>query len=348
MINRKSDTDKFEVTVIIPVYKVEKYLYNSVQSVINQSYTNIQIILVDDGSPDTCPQICDELEKKYQNIKTIHKENGGLSSARNAGLEAIDSTDYIVFLDSDDQLEKNAIAGMVELAVNTNAEMVIPDRYTKIDERSGKKYIALHYPKSMYTEDPKKFARDVLIEQGRAWRAHALLYSYALICRSGARFPEGHIAEDISFNLIVLSYAEKIKCYPYSTVNYLKRAGSITNTFQENFEKDIWYIDEQAYNFLKRIGSINREDLEKRDALLCRNIVTYIFSIMNKKNNLTWEQKTEKAKALLSDSRARNVVRKKHVIPYFESAKTRFALLFIYKLLYYKQDYLAYKILSKI
>lgn len=93
-----------KVSVIIPVYKVEKYLDKCVESVVNQSYKNLEIILVDDGSPDNCPQMCDEWAKKDNRIKVIHKENGGVSSARNKGLE-IAKGEYIQFVDSDDYLE---------------------------------------------------------------------------------------------------------------------------------------------------------------------------------------------------------------------------------------------------
>ena len=75
------------ISIIIPVYKVEKYLDKCVQSVVNQSYHNIEVILVDDGSPDSCPQICDEWAKKDKRIKVVHKQNGGLSDARNVGID---------------------------------------------------------------------------------------------------------------------------------------------------------------------------------------------------------------------------------------------------------------------
>jgi glycosyltransferase involved in cell wall biosynthesis len=93
-------------SIIIPVYKVEKYLDECVQSVLSQSFTDYECILVDDGSPDNCPQICDEYAKKYEQIKIIHKENGGLSDARNVGILQA-SGEYIVFLDSDDYLADN-------------------------------------------------------------------------------------------------------------------------------------------------------------------------------------------------------------------------------------------------
>ena len=92
------------ISVIVPVYKVEKYLNKCVQSIIQQTYTNLEIILVDDGSPDNCPQMCDEWAKKDSRIVVIHKKNGGLSDARNAGI-AVAKGKYIGFVDSDDYIE---------------------------------------------------------------------------------------------------------------------------------------------------------------------------------------------------------------------------------------------------
>ena len=100
------------VSIIVPVYKVEAYLDRCVQSLLNQTYANLEIILVDDGSPDNCPLICDQYAKKYGRVKVIHKPNGGLSSARNAGLD-IASGDYIAFVDSDDWAEANMITHLV-------------------------------------------------------------------------------------------------------------------------------------------------------------------------------------------------------------------------------------------
>jgi len=94
------------VSVIVPVYKVEKYLDRCVESIVNQNYKNLEIILVDDGSPDNCPEMCDEWAKKDTRIKVIHKENGGLSDARNAGIK-IATGRYLVFVDSDDYIDQN-------------------------------------------------------------------------------------------------------------------------------------------------------------------------------------------------------------------------------------------------
>ena len=92
------------ISVIVPIYKVEPYLHRCVDSILAQTYQNIEVILVDDGSPDSCPEICDEYAAQDERIKVIHKANGGLSSARNAGLDAA-SGDWVSFIDSDDWIE---------------------------------------------------------------------------------------------------------------------------------------------------------------------------------------------------------------------------------------------------
>ena len=97
-----------KVSVIIPVYKVEKYLEKCIDSVINQSYSNLEIILVDDGSPDNCGKICDKYAKKDNRIRVIHKTNGGLSDARNNGIK-IATGNYIAFIDSDDYVTEDYI-----------------------------------------------------------------------------------------------------------------------------------------------------------------------------------------------------------------------------------------------
>lgn len=100
------------ISVIIPVYKVERFLHRCIDSVIHQTYTNWEMILVDDGSPDTSGDICDEYAKKDERIKVIHQKNKGSSGARNAGLDKA-TGEWIYFLDSDDYIKKNALEGMI-------------------------------------------------------------------------------------------------------------------------------------------------------------------------------------------------------------------------------------------
>ena len=110
------------VSIIIPIYKVEPYLRCCLDSIVNQTYTNLEIILVDDGSPDGCPKICDEYAAKDNRIVVIHKENGGLSDARNAGLDVYKG-DYVYFIDSDDIIPSNCIYALFEILSKENADI---------------------------------------------------------------------------------------------------------------------------------------------------------------------------------------------------------------------------------
>lgn len=116
-----------KIFFVIPVYKVEKYLKRCVESVLMQTYPDFEIILVDDGSPDGCPGICDDFAEKYENVSVIHKANGGLSDARNAGIryvqEVADRDDYLTFLDSDDYVRSDFSKRMIELMEKNNCNM---------------------------------------------------------------------------------------------------------------------------------------------------------------------------------------------------------------------------------
>lgn len=111
------------ISVIVPIYNVEKYLDRCVDSIINQTYKNLEIILVDDGSPDNCPQMCDDYAKKDSRIKVVHKENGGLSDARNVGME-VATGEYVSFIDSDDYVSLDFYETLLETIVDNDSDIV--------------------------------------------------------------------------------------------------------------------------------------------------------------------------------------------------------------------------------
>ena len=124
------------ISVVVPVYKVEQYLGRCVESLLSQTYKNTEIILVDDGSPDHCPKMCDEYAAKYPTIvKAIHKENGGLSSARNAGIDNARG-EFIVFPDPDDWVEPDYVASFLEFRERYQADLVCLGHYVDTDTTS--------------------------------------------------------------------------------------------------------------------------------------------------------------------------------------------------------------------
>ena len=113
-----------KVSIIIPVYKAEGYLNKCLESVVNQTYQNLEIILIDDGSPDNCPKMCDDWAKKDKRIKVIHKENGGVSSARNCALDKL-TGDYICFVDSDDTIHPKYVEILIRNLKEANADISV-------------------------------------------------------------------------------------------------------------------------------------------------------------------------------------------------------------------------------
>ena len=131
----KKSNEETKISVIIPVYNVEKYLDKCIKSVVNQTYKNLEIILVDDGSPDNCSQMCDEWAKKDERIKVIHKANGGVSSARNVGLDNA-TGEYIAFVDSDDFLDLDYYEKMLEGVDFSKVDLVVSNT-RRIDDETG-------------------------------------------------------------------------------------------------------------------------------------------------------------------------------------------------------------------
>lgn len=340
------------VAVVIPVYNVEKYLRESIKSVLDQTYQNFEIVLVDDGSPDDCPKICDQYAGKYDFIRVIHKSNGGLSSARNAGMRLLsedeNKPEYLLFLDSDDRLEKNALAGMIQMAEQYDADMVFPDRYYKVYEETGKISLERLFPKRLYRSDPKEFVLDTLIGNGCAWRAHSVIYRFALLQDKDIVFPEGRIAEDFAFNVKVLQYAEKIRIYPFATLYYTRRGGSLSQSFHSDFVKDILYIDQVARKFLADTGKNDKKGEEKADSLLCRMVTVQIIRAMSHKNPMHYKQKKQYCIELVGQQSICGILRKRHHIPYFSSVANQIAIGTAYFMFRYRLDNIAFRLFSLI
>ena len=140
------------ISIVIPVYKVEKYLERCILSIINQNYSNLEIILVDDGSPDDCGLICDNWAKIDNRIRVIHKENGGLSDARNAGIK-IATGEFITFIDSDDYVLDNYIEYLLELIFKYNADIAICNFHQLFEETNRKVFVGGKVEKIFNSEE---------------------------------------------------------------------------------------------------------------------------------------------------------------------------------------------------
>ena len=178
------------ISVIIPVYKTEKYLDKCVSSVVNQTYRNLEIILVDDGSPDRCPEICDEWAKKDSRIRVIHKENGGAADAKNTGLDAA-TGDYIALVDSDDIIAPEMYRSLYDIMVSYNAD-IVDSLIKKIESYDEVKSDLRTYSIKVYTAEE---ALSLLIHDKTVRQTPVnKLYKRSVI--SDIRFPKGKYIDD--------------------------------------------------------------------------------------------------------------------------------------------------------
>ena len=217
------------ISVIVPVYNVEPYLHKCVDSILNQTYRNLEVILVDDGSPDGCPAICDEYAEKDERVKVIHKKNGGLSDARNAGM-AVAKGEYLSFVDSDDMLSANAIEILLRFAHKEDADLVIGgyNRFENVFEES------INEETSVQCRTPVEAMADMLKNGCASW---ARLYRREL--HQSVPFPVGEINEDEAIVLPLLEKCKTIAVTNAVVYHYRCRPESIT-TAVFNRKKMAW------------------------------------------------------------------------------------------------------------
>lgn len=206
------------VSIVIPVYNVESYLETCVESIINQSYKELEIILVDDGSTDRCGDICEMLSAKDNRIAVYHKKNGGLSDARNYGIERAHG-ELLGFVDSDDYIETGMIAGMVAAIENNNADIAICG-YKKV----YKNVILDKKPHSrVYTKDQALYQ----LLRGSDFQDHVWAMVFKTELWEGIRFPKGKLYEDVRTTYKLFLRANRIVTVDESFYNYRQRGSSI-------------------------------------------------------------------------------------------------------------------------
>ena len=215
---------KGTVSVIIPIYNVEKYLRACVDSVLEQTYQDLQIILVDDGSTDACGGICDGYTGKDPRIQVIHKENGGLSDARNAGLSVAEG-EYVLYLDSDDYLEPTAIASLMEMRGKTDADIVLGNFYYTFPDHE---YPAPAWQQTDMLLDNMQ-AMEALIDGRIETFAWGKLIRREIACRH--LFPKGKVFEDHFWTHYVFADARTVSLVAAPLVHYRQRDNSISFTF---------------------------------------------------------------------------------------------------------------------
>ena len=244
----KLDNKSELISVIVPIYKVEEFLDECVNSILNQTYRNFELILVDDGSPDGCGRMCDEYQKKDPRVRVVHKENGGLSDARNAGMK-IAKGEYWTFVDSDDVVSADYLAVLMRTEQQYDADIVQGD-YT-----SDKALLGKAEPDAV-----EVFTREeAMVSFLRMGRVHVSAWAklYKKSCFEGIEYPKGRINEDKLTIYKNIWTSKQIVCIPNLIYYYRLNGNSIMHSnlspkrfeilsFQEEFEK---YLGDKAQMF---------------------------------------------------------------------------------------------------
>lgn len=224
------------ISIIVPVYKVEPYLRRCIDSVLNQTYPDFELILVDDGSPDNCGVICDEYAEKDSRIRVIHQKNGGLSAARNAGLD-VATGKFIYFLDSDDAIRPNLLETVLPYMEDGND--MVAFHYDNCYPEGRTEPVANHVLGEFDTAElsaRKAFVLSVLLTYRMGWEAWSRMFSRDIIEQYHLRFEDNKriFAEDLYFCLCYCTHARRIVSIPDSLYCYTLREESIMGQERAN------------------------------------------------------------------------------------------------------------------
>lgn len=282
------------VSVVVPVYKVEEYLDQCVESVVNQTYRNLEIILVDDGSPDKCPEMCDAWAKKDSRIKVVHKENGGLGDARNAGI-AVASGDYLGFVDSDDWCEPGMYQDLLDACLKFDAPISICNVFVDWECGWPTEYEIFASESSCWEKN------DVLrfFFNGKltAW-AWNKLYKRDLL--PYLNYPK-QAYEDIPVAREIFMKVDRCALTGKTSYHYLQRRGSIVNSaanpsqfmlieeLRKNVEEArrssldniaVARLAVSSFNFLDKVKKSKNLELRERIPTLIEDVRRYQFSLL--------------------------------------------------------------------
>lgn len=285
------------VSIIVPVYNVEKYLRQCIKSLINQTYSKIEIILVDDGSTDSSGSICDEYSKNNLNISVIHKKNEGLGFARNSGLEKAQG-EYVTFIDSDDVADLDLVELLMEGIKKSKADTCIGG-FKRVSEDGKLNYIE-QYEEEIF-ENQEVY--DVLFAKmlGSAPDKHDairmsvwnVMYSMKIIKKYNIKFSSERefISEDIIWDSEYFKYSKRVKVINSTAYSYRITPGSLTQKYKPNMLDKICTL----YLEMKR-----RVDEEKNIRLQRQFLVNLRMCIKQEKKSISKKQKKEIKKAIRS------------------------------------------------
>lgn len=294
------------ISIIVPIYNVEKYLSKCIKSIINQTYKDLEIILVDDGSTDNSGKICDEFAIKDNRIKVIHKKNAGVSSARNQGLDKANG-DYIAFVDSDDYIEKDMYEKMVNVMNKYDVD-IVSCNYNHVNEKIEPFFIL---DKDEYINNKTE-----LIEKVFQYKNYDMILFNKLYKKyiwKDIRFPLGiNLAEDLMMLYPTINLANRFYCIKEALYNKIERREGLTNSIRiEDYVNNIVAYEDFLINVKKN------EKLDFKRIYICcsdglfrhyKHLLDYIYIY----NSLEYENLKKEVEYKLIDMYNQGILSKKN------------------------------------
>lgn len=254
------------VSVIIPVYKVEQYLERCVRSVTSQTYDNLEILLIDDGSPDRCGEMCDSFAAEDRRIRVIHQKNGGLSAARNTGIDA-SSGQWLFFIDSDDFIHRDCIGKLLAAAETSGADIASCGfEKTEDDTIRGD----VRFPATEVISRDEAMRR-LFLEEDTSF-AWGKIYRRELF--QGIRFPEGRTFEDLATTHLLVNRCRAVACVSAPYYGYYQNPASISHALNAESQYNMLLAWIDRYRFCHE----NYRQLEKRCLAQMAHYYLLVFS----------------------------------------------------------------------
>lgn len=325
-------------SIIIPIYNVEKYLQKCLDSIENQSFHNYEVILVDDESPDLCPQMCDEIAKKDKRFLVIHKKNAGAGLARNSGLE-VAKGEYIIFVDPDDYLDVNALQGFYEHILRDGFDVCYGGVYSVWDNKIEKERFwyeeeRTYHGKEIIDELLMKMVGKTAREKMHpipmsVWRG---IYRTSLLRNNGIKFLSERIvlSEDYLFTFDVLTHAEIVSCIDHYFYNHTKGNAESLST---KYNPDRFNVD-RSYSlychFVDKAVQIGYEQCykERMQSAFLSNIIVCIKQAVGNRTNAGIQETIGILNRIANDKRVQDVLSE---YPYSQETLARRSILTLLK-----------------
>jgi len=292
------------ISIIVPVYNVEKYLKQCIETIQSQTYKNLEIILVDDGSPDNSGKICDEYAEQDSRIKVIHKENGGVSSARNLGLEKA-TGEFIAFIDADDYISADYCEKLLTTLKQENADCVACG-YNRVYDNKTEEIIS----KEPYSLDNKAFLEKILFVQNGLGFCHMKIWQKSVI--ANIKFDEKlKVGEDALFNIQASTNIKKFYMLNEALYNYRFNETSVVRNFDENYMNKYLASMQVAQKYVNENYRDDKNILDKINNYISYHVLLIVVNYcFNPENKLKTMEQIKKLKMVCEIEEFKNAIKK--------------------------------------